>query len=91
MGRGEMVGNHSPPKKSLIEDSEGNEENWYPVPDCNKTKINDTKEPNDVHKNNLKEEILQAITENVVEMLLDMVNQNIQEALKKCQDTKSKE
>jgi hypothetical protein len=36
-----------------------------------------------VHKNTLKKEILQAITENFMEMLLDMVNQNIQEALKK--------
>jgi hypothetical protein len=31
----------------------------------------------------LKEEILQVITENFMEMLLDMVNQNLQEALKK--------
>jgi hypothetical protein len=53
--------------------------------------INDAKEPNDVHKNNLKEEILQVITENFVEMLLDMFNQNVQEALKKFQDTKNKE
>jgi hypothetical protein len=27
------------------QDSEGNEENGYPVLDSNKTKINDTKEP----------------------------------------------
>jgi regulator of replication initiation timing len=39
----------------------------------------------------LKEEILQVITENFTVMLLDMVNQNVQEALKKLQDTKSKE
>jgi uncharacterized protein involved in exopolysaccharide biosynthesis len=39
----------------------------------------------------LKEEILQVITENFMEMLLDMVNQNIQETLKKFQDTKNKE
>jgi hypothetical protein len=43
------------------QDSEGHEENGYPVPDSNKTKINDTKEPNDVHRNILKEEILQVI------------------------------
>jgi hypothetical protein len=30
-------------------------------------------------------------TENFIEMLLDMVNQNVQEALKKFQDTKNKE
>jgi hypothetical protein len=46
------------PKKNLTLDSEGNEENRYPVPDSNKTKINDTKEPNDAHEDNLKEEIL---------------------------------
>jgi predicted house-cleaning noncanonical NTP pyrophosphatase (MazG superfamily) len=56
----------------------------------NKTKINNAKEPNDAHKNNLKEEILQVITENFMEMLLDMVNQNVKEALKKLQDTNVK-
>jgi hypothetical protein len=75
-----------PPK--IIQDSEGNEENGYPVPDSNKTKINNAKESNDAHKNTLKEELLQVITENFREMLLDMVNQNVQEALKKFQDNK---
>jgi hypothetical protein len=42
------------------------EENGYPVLDSNKTKIND-----------VKDEILQVITENFMEMLLDMVKQNI--------------
>jgi hypothetical protein len=46
--------------------------------------------PKKAHKNTLKEEILQVITENFMEMLLDMVNQNIQEALKKFQDNKNK-
>jgi hypothetical protein len=77
MGRKKRDGNHSPPKNNLIQDSEGNEENEYPVLNSNKTKINDTKEPNNVHKNSLKEEILQVITENFMEMLLDMVTQNI--------------
>jgi hypothetical protein len=77
-------------KKNLIQDSEGNKENRYSVPDSNKTKINDTKEPRDAHKNILKEEILQVIIENFMEILLDIVNQNIQEALKKFQDTKNK-
>jgi hypothetical protein len=54
-------------------------------------KINDAKEPNNVHKNTINEEILQVITENLVELLVDMVNQNVQEALKKFQDTKNKE
>jgi hypothetical protein len=73
-------GNHSPPKNNLIQDSEGNE-NGYPVLDSNKTKVNNAKEPNDAHKNNLKEEILQVITGNFMEMLLDMIKQNVQEAL----------
>jgi hypothetical protein len=38
--------------------------------------------PNKAHKNTLKEEILQVINENFIEMLLDMVNQNVQEAQK---------
>jgi flagellar basal body rod protein FlgG len=36
-------------------------------------KINYAKEPNEAHKNNLKEEILQVINENFIEMILDMV------------------
>jgi hypothetical protein len=85
MGRQKRDGNHSPPKNNLIQDSEGN------VPDCNKTKNNNAKKVNVAHKNILKEEILQVITENFVEMILDMVNQNIQDALKKFQGTKNKE
>jgi hypothetical protein len=53
--------------------------------------ISDTKEPSDAHKNILKEEILQEITENFMEKILDMVNQNVQDELKKFQDTKNKE
>jgi hypothetical protein len=56
-----------------------------------KQRLNDAKEPRDAHKNTLKEEILQVITENFMEILLDMVNQNKQEALKKFQDTKNEE
>jgi hypothetical protein len=59
--------------------------------DSNKIKINDAREPNAVHKKILKEEILQVITENFMEMILDMVNQNVQESFKKFQDTKNKE
>jgi hypothetical protein len=55
-------GNHSHSKNYLIQDSEGNEENRYPVLDSNKMKINKAKEPNNAYKNNLKEEILQVIT-----------------------------
>jgi hypothetical protein len=35
--------------------------------------------------------MLQVTTENFMEMLLDMVNENVQEALKKFQDNKNKE
>jgi hypothetical protein len=80
-----------PPKNNLTQDSEGNEENRYPVLDSNKSKINDTKEPNNVQKNIHKEEILQVITENFMAMILDMVNKNKQDALKKFQDAKNKE
>jgi hypothetical protein len=92
MGQRIRDGNHShQKKKNLIHDSEGKEENRYPVPDPKKTKINDTKEPSDAHKNTLEEEILQEITENFKEKILDMVNQNVQDKLKKFQDTKNKE
>jgi hypothetical protein len=84
-------GNHSPHKNELVQDSEGNEENGYPDTDSNKTKIKYAKEPKEAHKNTLKEEILQVITENFMEMLLDMVNQNTQEELKKFQKDKNKE
>jgi hypothetical protein len=77
MGRQKRDGNHSSPKNKLVQDSEQNEENGYPDPDSNKAKINYTKEPNEAHKNILKEEILQVINENFIEMLLDMVNQNV--------------
>jgi hypothetical protein len=46
-----------PLKNKLVQHSEGNEENGYPVSDYNKTKINYPKKPNEAHKNNLKEEI----------------------------------
>jgi hypothetical protein len=80
MGRKKKHGNYSSPKNNLIQDSEGNEENRYPVPDQKKkTMVNDTKEPSNAHENTLKEEI----TENFIEKVLDVVNQNVQDALKK--------
>jgi hypothetical protein len=39
----------------------------------------------------LKDEIHQVINENFIEMILDMVNQNVHETLKKFQDNKNKE
>jgi hypothetical protein len=84
-------GNHSSPQNNLIQDSEGNEENGYSVPASNQTKIKYAKKSKETHKNILKEEILQVITENFMEPLLDMVNQKVQEALKKLQDAKSED
>jgi hypothetical protein len=49
------------------------------------------KESNEAHKNFLKEEILQEIIENFMDMILDKVNQNVQETLKKFHDNKNRE
>jgi hypothetical protein len=54
MVRRKSDGNHSPQSNNFIQYSEGNEENRY----SNKTKIKDTKECSNAHKNTLKEEIL---------------------------------
>jgi hypothetical protein len=61
-----------PPNNKLVQEPEGNEENRCPDPDSNKMKINYAKEPNEAHKNSLKEEILQVINENFIEMILWM-------------------
>jgi hypothetical protein len=53
MGRRRRHGNRTPQNNSnsnSIEDSAGNEENGYPVPECNKVMINVTKEPSHSHK-----------------------------------------
>jgi hypothetical protein len=63
MGRQNKQGNQFPHSKKLVKESEGNEENRYSDLDSNKMKINYAKEPNEAHKNNLKEEILQVINE----------------------------
>jgi hypothetical protein len=89
MGR-RRDGNHSTQKNNLIYDSEELGIHLT-VPDPNKTMTNDTTDPSDAHKNTLKEEILQEITENFMEKILDMANQNVEDALKKFQDTKNKE
>jgi hypothetical protein len=90
MGRRKRERNYSLPKNKVLQDLERNEENRYPDPDSNKTKINYTKESNKAHKNILKEEILQVINENFIVMLLDMVNQNVQGEPKKFQEDKNK-
>jgi predicted flavoprotein YhiN len=65
--------------------------NWIP---CSRVQQNKHKlcqgTQQSPHKT-LKEEILQVIPENFIQMLLEMVNQNKQEALKKFQDNKNKE
>jgi hypothetical protein len=91
MGRQRKEGNHFLPNSKLVQEPEGNEENRCPDPESNKTKIIYAKETNEAHKNTLKEEILQVINENFIEMILDMVNQNVQETLKKFQDNKNRE
>jgi hypothetical protein len=87
-------------QNNSIQDSVGNEENGYPVPDPNKIMINVTKEPGDNHqkkkkkkkeKKTLREEILKQITEKFMEKILNMVKQNVQDALKKYQETKNKD
>jgi hypothetical protein len=80
--RQKKQGNQFPHSKKLVQEPEGNEENRYSDPDSNKMKINYAKKPNEAHKNNLKEDILQVINENFIEMILDRVNQNVQETLK---------
>jgi chromosome segregation ATPase len=52
--------------------------------------MNYAEEPNEPHKNKLKEEVLQVINENFIEMILDMVNQNVQGTLKKLQNKNRK-
>jgi chromosome segregation ATPase len=54
-------------------------------------KINYAKELNEAHKNYLKEDILQVLSENFIEMILDMINQNVQETLKEFQENKNGE
>jgi hypothetical protein len=65
----------------------GNEENGYPVPDCKKTMINVTNEPSDTHKKIPQRGNHEEITEKFMEKLQDTVNQKVQDALQKFQDT----
>jgi hypothetical protein len=87
-GRQKKQENQFPHSKKLVQEPEGNEQNRYSNPDSNKMKINYAKEPNEAHKNNLKEDILQVLNENFIEMILDMVNQNVQETTKCSKTTK---
>jgi hypothetical protein len=58
-----MEPNHSLQKSNSIQDSVGNEENGYPVPNPNKVMINVTKEPSDNYRKTLKDKILEEISE----------------------------
>jgi predicted transcriptional regulator len=89
VGRRRRKGNCTPQKNNSIEDLVGNEENEYPVPDLNKTMINVTNELSDTYKK-IKEEIMEEITGKLMERILDMVNQKVQDALKKYQGTTNK-
>jgi hypothetical protein len=83
MGRQKKQRNQFPHSKKLVQEPERKEENRHSDPDSKKMKINYDKDPNEAHKNNLKEDILQVLNENFIEMILDVVNQNVQETLKK--------
>jgi hypothetical protein len=58
MGRQKKQGNQFHHSKKSVQEPEGNEENRYSDRESNKMKVNYAKEPNEAHKNNLKEEIL---------------------------------
>jgi cell division ATPase FtsA len=53
--------------------------------------MNVTNEPSNTHTKSFKEENMEEITEKLMEKILDMVNQKVQDALKKFQDTTNKE
>jgi hypothetical protein len=76
MGR-RKDGNHSLQKSNSIQDSVGNEENGYPVPDLKKTIINVTKTFSVAQEKTLKEKIWEEISEKFMEKILDMLNQNV--------------
>jgi hypothetical protein len=68
MGRQKKQGKQFPHSKKLVQEPEGNEENRYSDPASNKMKINYAKGPNEAHKTNLIEDILQVLNENFIEM-----------------------
>jgi hypothetical protein len=57
MGRRRRDKNHSPKRNNSTQDSVGNKENEYPVPDHNKTMINVTEELSNTHIKTLQKEI----------------------------------
>jgi hypothetical protein len=91
MGRQKKDRNHFPPIINWYRNQRKMKKNGSPDPECNETKINYDKESNEAHRNTLQEEIWQVINENFIEMIPDMVNQNVQETLKKYQDNKNRD
>jgi hypothetical protein len=69
MKRRGREGNCTLQKKNSIEDLVGSEENAYSVPDTNKIMINVTNELSGVPEKSLKEEILEQVTEKLMEKL----------------------
>jgi cell division ATPase FtsA len=53
--------------------------------------INVMNESSDANKKTLQESIMKQITEKLIEKIGDMVNQKLEDALKKFQDTTNKE
>jgi hypothetical protein len=61
MGRRRRDGNYTPQENNSIEDSVANEENGYPDPDPNKTKINLTMDSIKAHIKTLREKFMEKI------------------------------
>jgi hypothetical protein len=81
-------GNSTPQKiNNSTENLVGNEENEYGVPYPNRMMINMTNELSDVHKELLIEEIKNELIGILREKLQEKIKQNIQNQLKKYQDT----
>jgi hypothetical protein len=81
--------NHSLQKINSIQDLVGNEKNGYPVLDYNTATIKVTKKHSDVYKK--KKTLKEEISEKFMEKIQDMVIQNIQDTLKKFENTQNKE
>jgi hypothetical protein len=85
MGRRRRDGNHSPQKRNSVQGSVGNEENGYPVPNLKKMTINVTRGHSYAHKKNPQRRNLgKKISEKFMQKILEVVNLNVQDALKKC-------
>jgi hypothetical protein len=68
----------------------GNEENEYPVPDPTRTMLNITNDSVTSTKKSLKVEIMDKITEKLIEKMQHTVKQNVEDELKKYKAQKVK-